>query len=170
MTIFELGALGEFVGATLLFLSLIYVGLQIRQNTSATRIASMHSAIESSVDFNKLLVNDQKLTDLFWSGMADPTLLEKKEQRTFISMLNIYMRRESLTHYLYGQGQMPEEFWIARQSLLSGLFNQPGTAHFLTVMGETLPASFVEHLQTIIAKPSTMPDATKAMFDVSDSG
>jgi len=170
MTIFELGALGEFVGATLLFISLIYVGLQIKQNTSATRIASLHSAIESSVEFNKLLVGDQKLNDLFWSGMADPTLLEKKEQRTFISMLNIYMRREALTHYLYGQGQMPEEFWIGRQGALSGLLNQPGTAHYLTVMGDTLPASFVEHLQTIIAKPSTMPDATKAMFDVSDSG
>ncbi len=170
MTIFELGALGEFVGATLLFISLIYVGLQIKQNTSATRIASMHSAIESSVDFNKLLVNDQKLGDLFWSGMADPTLLEHKEQRTFISMLNIYMRRESLTHYLHGQGQMPEEFWIARQGALSGLLNQPGTAYYLTVMGDTLPASFVEHLQTIIAKPSTMSDATKTLLDVSDSG
>ena len=33
MTIFELGAVGEFVGAILLFLSLIYVGVQIKQNT-----------------------------------------------------------------------------------------------------------------------------------------
>ena len=32
MTIFELGALGEFIGAILLFVSLIYVGLQIKQN------------------------------------------------------------------------------------------------------------------------------------------
>ncbi len=170
MTIFELGALGEFVGATLLFISLIYVGLQIRQNTSATRIASLHSAIESSVEFSKLLVNDQKLTDLFWNGMADPTSLENKEQITFVAMLNIYMRREALTHYLHGQGQIPEEFWIARQSVLSGLFNQPGIAHYLTVMGDTLPASFVEHLQTIIAKPSTMSDAAKSMLDVPDSG
>ena len=170
MTIFELGALGEFVGAALLFISLIYVGLQIKQNTSATRIASMHSAIESSVDFNKLLVNDEKLSDVFWSGMADPTLLEIKEQRRSVSMLNIYMRREALTHYLHGQEQMPEEFWIARQSVLSGILNQPGTAHFLTVMGDTLPASFVEHLQTIIAKPSTIPDAAKTLLDVSDSG
>jgi len=170
MTIFELGALGEFGGATLLFLSLIYVGLQIRQNTSATRIASMHSAIESSVEFSKLLVSDQKLSDLFWSGMADPTLLEHKERRTFILMLNMYMRPESLAHYLHGQGQMPEEFWIGRQSSLSGLWNQPGTAYFLTAMGNTLPASFVEHLQTIIAKPSTMSDAAKSMLDVPDSG
>ncbi len=84
-------------------------------------------------------------------------------------MLYIYMRRESLTHYLHGQGQMPEEFWISRQGALSGLWNQPGTAYFLTVMGDTLPASFVEHLQTIIAKPSTMSDATKTMLDASIS-
>ena len=136
----------------------------------AIPIADVRIAFSWGSERRKLLVNDQKLTDLFWNGMADPTSLETKEQRTFVSMLNIYMRRESLTHYLHGQGQMPEEFWIARQSLLSGLFNQPGTAHFLTVMGDTLPASFVEHLQTIIAKPSTMSDATKTMLDVSDSG
>jgi len=130
----------------------------------------MHSAIETSVEFNKFLVDDQELNDLFWSGMADPTSLANKEQRRFIYMLNIYMRREALTHYLHGQGQMPEEFWIARQSLLSGVFNQPGIAHYLTVMGDTLPASFVEHLQTIIAKPSTMSDAAKSMRDVPDSG
>jgi hypothetical protein len=130
----------------------------------------MHSAIESSVDFSKLLVNDQKLSDLFWSGMADPTLLEHKEQRTFITMLNIYMRRESLIHYLDGQGQMPEEFGIASQRGLSGVLNQPGTAYYLTVVGDTLPASFVEHLQTIIAKGSTMSDAAKSILDVPDSG
>ena len=37
MTIFELGALGEFVGAMLLFASIVFVGFQIKQNTNATK-------------------------------------------------------------------------------------------------------------------------------------
>ena len=47
MTIFELGALGEFAGAMLLFLSLIYVGVQIRQNTNATKAQMYQSRLDS---------------------------------------------------------------------------------------------------------------------------
>jgi len=37
MSIMELGAIGEFVGAFGVIASLIYVGLQVRQNTRAMR-------------------------------------------------------------------------------------------------------------------------------------
>ena len=36
MTLDQLGNIGEFSSAILLFISLIYVGFQIRQNTNAT--------------------------------------------------------------------------------------------------------------------------------------
>jgi hypothetical protein len=38
VTIFELGALGEFIGAMLLFASLVYVGIQIRQSNKTDRL------------------------------------------------------------------------------------------------------------------------------------
>ena len=38
MTIFELGALGEFVGSIAVVVTLIYLALQIRQNTSRRMI------------------------------------------------------------------------------------------------------------------------------------
>ena len=41
MDIMELGAIGELVGGVAVIASLIYVGLQLRQNTSATRAASL---------------------------------------------------------------------------------------------------------------------------------
>jgi hypothetical protein len=47
MNLQDLGAIGEFVGALLVFISLIYVGLQIRQTGNVIRIES-HSAYAGS--------------------------------------------------------------------------------------------------------------------------
>jgi hypothetical protein len=44
MTLSELGGLGELVGAIAVLASLIYVARQIRQNTNATRLATLQSA------------------------------------------------------------------------------------------------------------------------------
>jgi hypothetical protein len=46
LTIFALGALGEFIGAVLLVISLIYVALQIKRNTEVTRAQIMSSGNE----------------------------------------------------------------------------------------------------------------------------
>jgi len=59
MTVFELGAVGEFVGAILLFVSLIYVGVQVRQNTKTSRTESRRS----SVDQRSIVIDIQRLAD-----------------------------------------------------------------------------------------------------------
>ena len=50
MTIFELGALGEFVGSLAVIVTLIYLAAQIRHNTSGLRSATL-SAISERQQF-----------------------------------------------------------------------------------------------------------------------
>ena len=46
MDIMELGAIGELVGGVAVIASLVYVGLQVRQNTVTMRAASHHAITE----------------------------------------------------------------------------------------------------------------------------
>jgi len=64
MTIFELGALGEFVGAILLFVSIIYVGMQIRQNTDATRAQIHQSRSDQAQQFFLNICGSDQLLEL----------------------------------------------------------------------------------------------------------
>jgi hypothetical protein len=48
MTLQELGSLGEAVGGLAVIVSLVYLALQIRQNTVALRSASYHQAAEQT--------------------------------------------------------------------------------------------------------------------------
>ncbi len=63
MTIFELGAIGEFTGAILLFLSLIYVGIQIGQNTRAIRNQAGQHLTDMQVRVNAMLAENSDLAE-----------------------------------------------------------------------------------------------------------
>ena len=50
MTLSDLGSIGEFVSSLAVVVSLIYVAIQIRQNSREVRLASRQRALESSRD------------------------------------------------------------------------------------------------------------------------
>jgi hypothetical protein len=60
-----LGNYGEFVGSIAVVATLIYLALQIRQNTDTTRRASIQMSVESSVGINSMLATNAELNDIF---------------------------------------------------------------------------------------------------------
>jgi len=62
MTIFELGALGEFVGSIAVVGTFIYLALQIRANTHAVHSAAAQSVHENFATWYKLLAGDPELS------------------------------------------------------------------------------------------------------------
>ncbi len=68
MGIMELGAIGELVSGIAVVASLIFVGLQVRQNTATTRAASHHAITDSFNEGNWLLARDPTLSELYLRG------------------------------------------------------------------------------------------------------
>ena len=65
MSIMELGALGEFVGAFAVVATLIYLALQIRSNTNVEKAAALREVLDGYVDRNNvLLYQSPELTDM----------------------------------------------------------------------------------------------------------
>ncbi len=50
MTIIELGAVGEFIGAIAVVVTLIYLAIQMRQNTNALKLNTARSVTEELQD------------------------------------------------------------------------------------------------------------------------
>ena len=83
MDIMELGAIGELVGGVAVIGSLIYVGLQIRHNTTATKAASHHAVTDSFNAINVVLAREPLLADLWRRGREDRASLDESEQIQF---------------------------------------------------------------------------------------
>jgi hypothetical protein len=87
MDIMELGAIGELVGGVAVIASLVYVGLQIRQNTGAMRAASAQNLVTVSTNGHFLLAADNGLAEIIQRGFPHPEGLKDHERSRFNSCL-----------------------------------------------------------------------------------
>lgn len=138
MTIQDLGALGEIIGAIAVVASLIYLAIQIRQNTQqmlnnaeATKLAALESNIESSHRIREMLILNPDLTRLFLSGIKSYDGLEAADRFRFDLLLRntmtafqgAYLRHLSI-------GGDPLDFQGTGR-LIESILDNPGTRTWL---------------------------------------
>lgn len=64
MSIQDWGAIGEILGAVGVILTLLYLAIQIRQNTHATRAASHHAVTDSLNQGNIAIAQNAELAQI----------------------------------------------------------------------------------------------------------
>lgn len=118
MTIEQWGAVGEIVGALAVVASLVYLAVQIRQNTKqlshnmkATELAAFERNIEAGNRIREMLIVNQDVLDLYTRGIKSYRRLEPVEKirfgmvlsNTFSAFQGAYIRQ--LTY-----GNDPDDF------------------------------------------------------------
>ena len=68
MTLQDWGALGELIGGGTIIVSLIYVGLQIKQSTAAARAATSQS-FGSQYSACMFKITEAVFRDIWWRGI-----------------------------------------------------------------------------------------------------
>ena len=86
-----IGAIGEFVGALAVVLTLGYLALQVRQNTTGMRVAAKLEITKQFADYTDLLLLNPELLKLNTKGLQGGRLEGELEQ----SQLNILLVRAS---------------------------------------------------------------------------
>jgi hypothetical protein len=87
MTVFELGAIGEFAGAILLFLSLIYVGVQLQQGRKLTRIDGIEKRLDRWSAFSRLTMQDAGLRQIWRKGNENLEKLDAEEKYLYDALV-----------------------------------------------------------------------------------
>ena len=96
ISIMELGALGEFVGAMGVILTLVYLAIQIRQNTRGIR-ASTVQAIQSAMnDAHSSVRNDLDSARVFRIGLAAQDLAVDELVQFRMLMYSVFAQFESI--------------------------------------------------------------------------
>lgn len=103
-----LGNFGEFLGSIGVIVTLIYLAVQIRSNTSATRANASFQATHSWAEVTQRLAalpDDQfePITKLFEPDLTASDLTAKEYERVRLTCRNIYQRLEGQC-YLYKYG------------------------------------------------------------------
>ncbi len=91
MTSADLSNIAQALAAVATVLSLLFVGVQIRQNTRATRAAAHHSVSDSLNDLNLMFAGNGDVTKIWLTGMQDRKELSPEEKWRFDSVMRAYM-------------------------------------------------------------------------------
>ncbi len=91
MTLEEIYYIGQTIAVIALVLSLVFVGVQIRQNTRATRAASHNEVSNSLNEINRMFAENADLTRIWIAGAESRQVLTAEERWRFDATMRAYM-------------------------------------------------------------------------------
>ena len=125
MSIEELGSIGELIAAIATVLTLVYLAIQVRQNTRALK-ASTFQSISSELGQNvQPLLNTPDMAAIFAKSTTEPSALTKDE-RLKIQALYLAMFRQLESVFVQTElGSIDREFVAGAELSLLSLLNTP---------------------------------------------
>jgi hypothetical protein len=104
MTLSDISQISQTLGSAAVVASLIFVGIQIRQNTKATRAESHRAVSEALNKVNLLWARNSEAARIWLSGMSDRPALTPEDRWRFDSMLRAYLHVCETMHTQAGLG------------------------------------------------------------------
>ncbi len=147
MGILELGAIGELIGGVAVVASLVYVGLQIRQNTRDTRASNFHAITDSFNAINLQMAGNPELARIFEMGNRDLGSLSAQERVQYGFMFLAPFRVHETIFYQSRSGAGEEELWLAEQKTMKALLSEPGARRWWKENPLSLTPEFREFVE-----------------------
>jgi hypothetical protein len=120
-----LGSLGDFIGGIGVIVTLVYLAMQIRQNTRSVRAASAQQVLSGAAEFLEHVSADPILADLFTRGGAHPDSLSPAERaRQGLLLMALYRRYESV-YRQHERGTVASEDWAGLRVSMSTMSRRP---------------------------------------------
>lgn len=122
-----LGNLGDFLGGIGVFVTLIYLATQIRQNTLSVRASAYQGAQRDIADKLDSLSHDPELLRLYFEGNRNFDRLSEDDRRRYATFMAGLMRRYETLLYQTRVGNMSRADWEGSLAELRTTFKYAGT-------------------------------------------
>jgi hypothetical protein len=126
MSLNDLANLGQIIGALAVVISLIYVALQIRQNTAAIRSAAAQTVHEHFANWYHLIAADAELAQIAANGLRDYSSLSEQERVRFIATLMSFLSYSQNAFLKWREGLLKPALWLGWEQVMMNLFGAPG--------------------------------------------
>lgn len=151
MSIQDLGSLGEVVAAIATVATLIYLALQIRQNTRATQAGSFHAIYDSMNHVNVAVIQNSELTRVWLAGGADRASLNPEELHKFDLTLLSYFHVFETMHYQASLGAGAQELVLAEERSLRSILSMPGAREWWAANPYAFRPAFRSYIDGLLA-------------------
>jgi hypothetical protein len=120
------GAIAEIAASMGVILSLIYLGVQIRNQNIESRLASTNELVSQYLTANRDLSRDKELSELILKGFRDFDSLRDAERLRFSAYWTGLCRSSEAMFQQRQAGRMDEDVWLGHYQSLQDLCLYPG--------------------------------------------
>ena len=147
--------ISQMVAAVFLILSVIYLALQVRQNTSAMRLSNFQAGSTSWANFMSMLTHSEECTDIYRRGIAESDTLNENEHIRF-RMLGMHLLR--VFHECFEQmheGGVRQARWEGSQRATIDIMQTPGMQTLWSSRKHWFPDDFQIYMDNLVERSAT---------------
>jgi hypothetical protein len=130
------------VAAVVVVVSLIYLAVQIRQNTRIVQASSHQGVVKWIQDFDLLLANDPEVIRIWAIGRRHPDRLDNAEQARFRALLDAFYRGFESVYYQAQNKLIDERVYHSMAAISIRISAQPGVLQWWQSYGDLMSDQF----------------------------
>lgn len=146
-----IGAIGDFAGSIGVFVSLVYVAMQMRSTAAETRDATIHSVMELAIQFRaESYSGELAAIRLKAASGEDLTPLESLKFQGYLSAL---FELNELVFVQYQKGNLDPEYFEAWQRRTGAAISVPRIQQFWSQTKAGYRTTFVQYIDDLMRSP-----------------
>lgn len=137
-----LGNVGDFVGGIGVVVTLIYLAVQIRQNSKVVKSSAAEAVMQSTSEFFRSSAESRDLAQVVSKAMRNYETLDEAELTQFHLWIFGWFRLVELCYHHYSAGHIPDNFWSGQVAHLGGLMQLPPIKHLWEIRKKVFSEDF----------------------------
>ncbi|MDH4107422.1 MAG: hypothetical protein OEW35_03835 [Gammaproteobacteria bacterium] len=155
----EWAQIAEIVAAFSVVVSLVFVGLQVRQNTTAVRSSAAQAIHENYAAWYLATEGDPALLAISIRGMRDYASLSDIERAQFIAQFMAFCSYTQNAYYKWKEGSLAPELWRGWEYTSMNFFSTDGGKAFWSERAYLFSDDFRAYIEGDIMLRPPHPDA-----------
>ena len=163
----EMSNVAEIIGAFAIVLSLVYVGVQVKDSAAATRSAAVNDASEAVQSWYLEMGSNRQASDLWFNSMTSPAPLPTNDEFQFMMMMHAVMLGFQHSYLLVEEGTLDADYRDSITFALVAVKDLPGMDRYWRQRRGFLHRGFAEYVDGLLLRDSV---ETLDMYNRSENG
>ena len=157
----SLANLGEIIGAVAVVVSLVYLAVQVRQNTRAQRTENFSRALDRIAAIQSSLSGDSETAVVVAKGVVDPENLTPRERIRFTWAMYELFGAFEFIFLASRETAIPEEVWERWSSAGAWWLALPGVQVWWQIRPIPFTRSFTAYVEALLENNPTDPETSR---------
>ena len=146
----KLHQVGELIAAVAVVISLIFVGVQIRENTIASKAATYQETVAYDMELLLNVGSTPDVARVFFTYINDPDSLDEDEFLQGRTLFTASIRHFENLYLQHETGMLSDEAWATREALITNIILSPGFGKLVSgSTGQNMGGRFFDYAKRL---------------------